>query len=149
MARQSGPEFFGEFETEHNFSREVFKDPARAAILRQLGFQQDMAGNRRSLFTSSDITTQLGDAADNQAYKKVLNETGWGTVLHRGGDTEVGGFQEGKNAFQIDKIDKWIARSQLAPGEPGYITADGLKYAIDDLHKFGADLATGKIKRAD
>jgi hypothetical protein len=60
MARQTGPEFFGEFESEHNFSREVFKDPARAAILQQLGFQQDMAGNRRSLFTSSDIVNQFG-----------------------------------------------------------------------------------------
>ena len=25
MARQSGPEFFGEFESEHNFSREVYR----------------------------------------------------------------------------------------------------------------------------
>jgi hypothetical protein len=62
MARQSGPEFFGEFESEHNFSREVFSDKARAKILNDLGFTQDMAGNRRSLFTSSDITDQLAKA---------------------------------------------------------------------------------------
>lgn len=101
MARQTGAEFFGKFESEHDYSRELYGDDKRAKILNDLGFRQDMVGNRRSLFTSSDIVDQLANASDDHSFKQLLNDTEWGTVLHRGGDTSVGGYQEGKNAFQI------------------------------------------------
>src|SRR6185295_6751695 len=141
-----GPEFFGQFESEHDFSRELYQDGARRLLLERLGFTQDMAGNRRSLYTSADIVEQLTAAPDSHPFKQLPEQNRWGPVLHRGGDTTVGGFQEGKNLFQIELIDEWIARAKLQPNEPGFLTERSLTYALDELHRFGDDLATGKIK---
>lgn len=109
-----GPnEFFGGNETEHLLSRELFKGH-RGDVLRGLGFKENAMGNRRSLFISSEITDRFV-GQDNNPYTKALKDSGWGTVLHRGGDNSVGGFQAGKNNFQIDLVESWIARSELAP----------------------------------
>ncbi|WP_143074697.1 hypothetical protein [Methylobacterium sp. ap11] len=148
MARMSGPQFFGEFESEHLYSKKVFESPKRSQVLNKFGLTRDMMGNRRSLFTSADIINQLASIPDDHPFKTTLIESGWGTVLHRGGDTNVGGFQEGKTQFQIELIDSWIARSELSSADPLYISQDGLKYAIIDLHKFTDDLAIGRIKGA-
>lgn len=58
-------EFFGELENEHNLSRELSSDRGRALILNGLGYQRDMLGNRRSLFTSEAIAEQLANLPDS------------------------------------------------------------------------------------
>jgi len=114
----TGPkEFFGENENEHLLGRKLFQG-ARANILRGLGFTQDATGNRKSLCISFEITDQLV-GQDTNPFVKALRDSGWGTVPHRGGDTSVGGFQEGKNDFQAALVDDWIERSQLVHGRPG------------------------------
>ena len=92
-----GVEFFGEFETEHLLSQELYKDEELRRALEDAGYTRDMAGNRRSLFTSTEITEKLAGLSTDDPYRVALRESGWGSVAHRGGDTEVGGYQQGKN----------------------------------------------------
>ena len=68
-------EFFGEFENEHLLSRQLFADDARTMILKDLGYTQDMSGNRRSLFINSEITEQLALASANDPFKQSLVES--------------------------------------------------------------------------
>ena len=87
-----GIEFFGEFQSEHNLSQTLFADTERARVLRLIGYERDQASNRRALFTSTDIVGQLENDPSTAAYKQLLRRSGWGPVLHRGGDTTVGGY---------------------------------------------------------
>ena len=149
MPVNSAFEFFGETESEHNFAQELYTDTKIAKILEDAGFTRDSVANRRTLFISPEIGEQLAGLPDDHPFKQLLAESGAGSVIHRGGDTSVGGFQQGKNNFQRRTIDRLVARSELLPGEAGYITKDGLNAALQDLHKFGDDLATGKIVGPD
>ena len=132
--------FFGEFQIEHLIGQTLFKDPARANALADLGYTRDMPGNFRALFTSDAIVNQLANAPADNPFTRLLVENGWGTALHRGGDISVGGFQEGKNAFQTQLVDRWIALR-----DNGSISTEQLRYSVDYLSQFSQKLATGEI----
>ena len=95
-------EFFGEFESEHNLGQQLYKD--FGATLERFGYQKDMVGNRRALYTSTAIADQLAALPDDDPFKKFLAEHGGGSVVHRGGDTDIGGFQEGKNGITVTEL---------------------------------------------
>jgi hypothetical protein len=100
--------FFGQFQSEHEFSSEIFVDK-RKAVLARLGYEENMVSNRRALFSDPDIIAQLESAPENHPFKLLLRANGWGTVYHPGGGIPgVDGFQRGKSAFQKQLIDDWI-----------------------------------------
>ena len=83
-------EFFGEFESEHEFSSDVFNESEkRKAVLKRLGYEENMVSNRRALFISQDIIEQLEGVPKNHPFKLLLRANGYGTVLHRSGDTST------------------------------------------------------------
>ncbi|MET1112193.1 MAG: calcium-binding protein, partial [Allosphingosinicella sp.] len=138
-----GTEFFGEFQSEHNLSQDLFKGD-RANILRSIGFERDQASNRRALFTSQDIVGQLESDPATAEYRALLRKAGWGTVLHRGGDTSVGGFQEAKTEFQRRLVDNWIERF-LDADDPRHISQDSLRRSVDMLSRFSDNVSQGLV----
>jgi hypothetical protein len=136
---------FGEFQSEHVYSEALFKDSKIGPVLRRLRYTQDMAGNRIALYTDPEIVAQLEGLDANHPMRQLLIRSGWGPVLHRGGDTSVDGFQATKRAFERELLEDWIDRSNLSPVDPRYITEEGLKAAIDDLHQYERSVARGEV----
>ena len=73
MARQTGPEFFGEFESEHNFSHQLYSNAARARILKQLGFKEHLGRVSRRRNPPCSRSAYLGPMAD---YASLIRPTG-------------------------------------------------------------------------
>ena len=52
-------ELYGQFQSEHIFSQDLFDRQEREAVLRRLGYTPDIAGNRIALFSNPEIVAQL------------------------------------------------------------------------------------------
>jgi hypothetical protein len=71
-------EFFGEFESEHNLGQKLYI--GYGVSLERFGYQRDIMGNRRALYTSTAVADQLAALPDDHPFKKFQAEHGWGST---------------------------------------------------------------------
>jgi hypothetical protein len=93
--------FYGQFQSEHEFQSAIFNDDQeRKAVLKRLGYEENMVSNRRALFSDPDIIAQLESAPENHPFKLLLRANGWGTVYHPGGGIPKERKERGRYPFK-------------------------------------------------
>lgn len=121
-------------EVSHIFSPRLWNDPAIGPLLRSVGLEPEMAGNKMGLFTNKDLVRKLRAAGPQDPMRKAALDSGIGLAPYDVG--AMGGFDEGKTQFH-HKILSDIARQRLAD-QPR-------KYAVFDLHLWTTKLMKGEI----
>jgi hypothetical protein len=121
-------------EVSHIFSPRLWNDPAIGPLLRSVGLEPEMAGNKMGLFTNKDLVRKLRAAGPEDPMRKAALASGIGLAPYDVG--AIGGFDEGKTQFQHGVLSD-ITRQRLAD-EPR-------KYAVFDLHMWSMKLMKGEI----
>lgn len=122
------------FEVGYLFSPSLWLDPAIGQLLRSVGLEPEMAGNKMGLFTNKALVRRLRAAPSDDPMRKAALDSGIGLAPYDVG--AIGGFDDGKTKFHQGVLLD-IARQQLAD-QPR-------KYAVFDLHLWTKKLMRGEI----
>lgn len=76
------------FESEHIFAKILFKEGPNKTFLNDLGFTQQMRGNRIGLLSEADTVSAL--QGGKVGLKNLLQGSVWGLVSHDGFDNAAG-----------------------------------------------------------